>query len=196
MNAESKECSRCKVRNPLGEFHKRSVSADGLRNQCKSCVRESANKYLATPEGKEVRRRYLQSEEGRAVQRRGSLKYVERHPEKVCKWQRENAGKHAAICGKGGAINRVGKQCVPAWFDLDVTIPVYVEARRLTKATSVRYEVDHAVPLRGLAPDGMHVVSGLHCAANLQVITTKDNIAKRDHTWPDQWAYEPSELAA
>ena len=49
---------------------------------------------------------------------------------------------------------------------------IYAEAARITKETGVRHEVDHFYPLQG------EFVCGLHCEANLQILTKVENIRK------------------
>ena len=64
-------------------------------------------------------------------------------------------------------------------FDQFVVQECYDLAIRRTRATGVPWHVDHQVPLQS------EFVCGLHCAANLQVITGAENNRKRNHYWPD-----------
>lgn len=50
----------------------------------------------------------------------------------------------------------------------------YAEALRLTRETGIRHEVDHIYPLQS------DVVCGLHCEANLRVITKFQNQSKKN----------------
>ena len=62
--------------------------------------------------------------------------------------------------------------------DRHKVVAKYAEARMLTKATGVKHEVDHIVPLSG--PD----VCGLHVSWNLRVITQQENQEKGDGRAP------------
>jgi hypothetical protein len=60
----------------------------------------------------------------------------------------------------------------PPWADLEAIKAVYAKATALTRETGMPHHVDHVVPLRGRR------VSGLHVAANLQVLPAAENISK------------------
>ena len=64
---------------------------------------------------------------------------------------------------------------IPSWLtkaDLVKIRKVYAEARRRTRATGVKHQVDHVIPLRN--PN----VCGLHVLSNLKITTKAANAAK------------------
>lgn len=73
------------------------------------------------------------------------------------------------------------KQATPSWSDFALMDIVYKEAKALTQSTGIQHDVDHIVPLKG------RTVCGLHCEANLQVLTHSDNLSKLNIIWPDMW---------
>lgn len=73
----------------------------------------------------------------------------------------------------------IKRQAMPVWADQAVISALYREAERLTRETGVKYEVDHIYPLRG------ETVSGLHCEANLRVVTRSVNRSKSNRH-PDE----------
>lgn len=72
------------------------------------------------------------------------------------------------------------KLATPSWVDLSVVELIYLEARRLTRATGEAYTVDHIVPLVGTVVDelGERPVCGLHVPKNLRVMTRDQNARK------------------
>jgi len=94
------------------------------------------------------------------------------------KWAKDNAGKMLQT----NAARRAAKhRAIPIWakeeFDSFVVKEMYDLAVRRTISTGVKHHVDHIVPLRS------DVVCGLHCAANLRVITETENFSKGNRKW-------------
>lgn len=61
-----------------------------------------------------------------------------------------------------------------AWADLRKIASFYAEAQYLSEETGVEHHVDHIVPLKN------HVVCGLHCEDNLQILTGSENSKKNN----------------
>lgn len=89
-------------------------------------------------------------------------------------WAKENPEAKAEI----DARRRASKlKAAPAWLTREhrrEMAALYAEARRLTAATGIAHHVDHIVPLQG------RTVCGLHVPWNLQILTAKANLAKRN----------------
>jgi hypothetical protein len=67
------------------------------------------------------------------------------------------------------------KRATPSWLTTDdwaAMNRLYEEARRLTRETGIRHEVDHIAPING------KYISGLHVPGNLQILTQAQNVAK------------------
>jgi hypothetical protein len=94
---------------------------------------------------------------------------------KRSKWAKDNPAKCVAATRRRDAKKL---RATPSWADQRKILEFYEEAARLTKITGIRHEVDHAVPLQGKN------VCGLHCEANLQIMTKAKNIAKYNR-WQD-----------
>jgi hypothetical protein len=66
-------------------------------------------------------------------------------------------------------------QATPAWADNLKIDGIYAASAQ----SEIECHVDHIVPLNS------KFVCGLHCEANLQVLTAFDNISKSNRHWPD-----------
>ena len=67
----------------------------------------------------------------------------------------------------------------PKWSNIFFIQEAYALAKLRTKLTGIKWHVDHIVPLKS------KLVCGLHCEANLQVITASQNSSKRNYHWPN-----------
>ena len=154
-----KRCTKCKEVKPSESFGKRSSSKDGLDYRCKACNSAARKSYYeANPDKVKTY----------------SKAYYEANSEKMKArtkaWGEANPDRYAAIAGRGNAIKRGGS--LSDSYDLELCIPFYSESRRLTVETGIQHQVDHIVPLSK---------GGLHCQSNLQVLTAKENLEKRDN---------------
>ena len=90
------------------------------------------------------------------------------------RWKKENVGavRAGTIKRRLSKINRT-----PNWLTTDdhwLIKEIYDLAALRTKLTKIKWHVDHIVPLQGIN------VSGLHTPWNLQILTAKENIKKRN----------------
>ena len=90
---------------------------------------------------------------------------IKRKYAKTKEWQARNSGKMLAYSNKRRA-NKI--KATPIWADLDAIKDVYLEAEYQ------QMHVDHAIPLKGKN------VCGLHVWDNLQLLTAKENLQKRN----------------
>ena len=188
-----KTCKDCKVEKTFSEFGKLSANKDGLNNSCKQCQREYTNAWnRANPEkaaAKAKKHRLLHIDKHLARE----AAYRDANREMLNARQREigmatrpllrakkriknaeepwiNRELHAHKRARGG---------VAPWSSRDARLEIYKVAHEMTVATGIPHEVNHIVPLQS-----KHV-SGLHCEANLEVLTMSDNRKLKNGTWPD-----------
>lgn len=91
-------------------------------------------------------------------------------------WTKANQQRHRDNMRVCTAKRRARKySATPAWANTDAISAIYAEARRLSEETGIPHEVDHIVPLQG------ELASGLHCEANLQILTAAANRSKSNN---------------
>ena len=93
----------------------------------------------------------------------------EQNKDRIKQYVKENAGLYAfhSACRR-----KKVKQATPTWAELDQIKLLYEQAALLTLHTGVEHAVDHSIPIIN------NLVCGLHCVANLRVITRAENAAK------------------
>lgn len=150
-----------------------------------------------TPGAKEAKKqrtykyRREQSEKYQAARSAYYQHNIEKIKQVNAQWKRDHPEATAAILAKSkkkhssrvnaAVMARVvrKKQALPQWANLEEIEKIYETAKVMTTNTGIRHEVDHIVPLTS------DIVCGLHCEANLRVITKTENIRKLNHWWPD-----------
>lgn len=172
-----KPCAQCKEMLPLSVFAKHAKRKDGLQENCRSCCAAYAADWRS-------RNRDKVKADGKRYAAANSARIVER----VAAWRKANPERHAAstrdyraarALALSAARKAAKRQAVPAWADEAAVTAIYQAARDASLRTGILHEVDHIVPLRS------SLVCGLHCPANLQVLTADENLRKGNRWWPD-----------
>jgi hypothetical protein len=120
-------------------------------------------------------------------QNRAGKKWKTRNPEKVkaamaawnarpesrraiAEWSRTNKHRRNAITARRAAKKN---KATPIWAERELIAEVYRQAALRD------WHVDHVVPLNS------PLVCGLHCWANLQILSPSENCSKGNFHWPD-----------
>lgn len=152
----SKECVECKREREKIKYQEKSQSE--YRKQLYAVGREEK----IQKQKEYTRRRYAEVVAyGRS--------WREQNKNRIKRYMKERAGLYAfhAACRRA----RV-KQATPAWAELEHIKTLYEQAASLTVAVGVEHAVDHIIPITN------DLVCGLHCVANLQIITREENATK------------------
>ena len=150
-----KTCRNCGVSKSLDLFPKQKQNKDGHHSYCKQC-RSEYDKSRYNPEKRS--KEYVQN---LASERQARRDYYKDHKEA---YYARKAKRRASL------LNRT-----PLWLsesDLNKMREIYNRCSLLNKQGTVKYEVDHIVPLQG------ETVSGLHVPWNLQIIPMLENRSK------------------
>lgn len=178
----TKHCKQCGELKPHDPSQKYCSKASGFwALLCWDCykakARAKAAKAYATPEGqasaKAAMARYYATDEGHAQVNAAALAWTKQH--RSTAEGRAKANASSVACAKKyperhaarGAKRRTATlKRIPPWADLSAIEQIYAEAQKQG------LEVDHIYPLQG------KLVSGLHVANNLQLLTKSENSSK------------------
>jgi len=175
----SKTCGVCHATKSLADFYKSKKERDGYAHRCKTCD------LAAGSDRKEQKaayfRAYMQTDAYKEYKKRraelGREKTLARMQQKldvfttitdpqIRRWRIHAAARY---------VNRL--QATPKWLTAaqkQRTLEIYAATQHLQELTATIYHVDHIVPLCG------ETVCGLHVWWNLQPLTERDNLLKRN----------------
>jgi hypothetical protein len=167
----NKNCSRCKIKKSIDDFHKNKNCKDGRASRCKLCAKqayennkehilEQQKEYYSLNKERVLAKNTRWQKENRGRMNEILLDYQKRNPEV---YRANSAKRHAR------KLN-----ATPKWANQDRIKNIYFEAQRMQLETGEKYDVDHIVPLQG------ENVCGLHVENNLRIILAKDNRSKHN----------------
>lgn len=104
-----------------------------------------------------------------------SRAYKEKKKEELARKQAEYNREHPEGNRFRRSLRRAAeKRATPPWANKKAMLAIYAEAARLTREIGIPHHVDHVYPLQS------DLVCGLHCEANLQILTALDNNRKKN----------------
>lgn len=175
----SKTCGCCKTVKLLADFYKSKKERDGHMCRCKACDQAYAasrktqkaayaRAYMQTDAYKEYKqRRATKNREKTLVRMQRKLDvFADMTDSQTRRWRIHAAARY---------VNRL--QATPKWLTAaqkQRTLEIYAATQHLQELTATVYHVDHIVPLCG------ETVCGLHVWWNLQPLTERDNLLKRN----------------
>lgn len=155
--SQSKLCNKCKELKLIQYFSKKHDTKDGYASQCKSCAKQYQQ------DNKDALKTSRETNKG--ALRAYDKEYRQTNKDKVnAKEAKRRASKLSAT---------------PKWYERDLVNQLYTDCRIISESTGILHHVDHIVPLQS------DIVQGLHCFANLRIITASENLSKSNSYWPD-----------
>lgn len=175
-------CNTCGIEKELYEFGKCKTSKDGHILCCRKCRsikgvewgKKNKERHNELNRAWKSAHRDAAHESNRKSRIKNKGNGKEYFNNKM--WREKNMGKWNAMKRRHDAFLI---QAIPKWADMGKIKEVYSKSIEMNKAGSVKYHVDHIVPLNS------ELVCGLHVHFNLQVITASENIRKQNRYWPD-----------
>lgn len=188
-------CALCGETKARSEFYTRLESSDGLRSDCKQCVKARTKaRYFSTLDDQRVyfaarykaliaanpdfhAQKYAADvEKARRQGRENYSRHSEKRKAAVANWAKANRAK---VNSYAKAYKTAKTKACPDWVRSDCDFMWLIEeayelADVRSKMFGFAWHVDHVVPLRGRR------VSGLHVPWNLAVIPGSLNCSKQN----------------
>lgn len=164
------QCRQCGEIKDISHFNKDASKLYGVRRICRPCHR-SESKVFAEPRRD-------------AYNQRSQIWYVE-NKERKQEYDIKNRpiyyqNNRAKMLAKTNRRRAAIRAHTPNWADASLIKAIYLAAAEQSVKTGTQYEVDHIVPILS------KIVCGLHCEANLQILTSQENKKKKNVFWPDK----------
>lgn len=205
-----KPCTKCKRYLPKEKFNVGRKYKSGYTSSCKDCKKEfrednsdkiaeykkefyEKNKDSILEKQKE--HRINNPEQARTKDKQKYLKHRDKIIARVAEYAKKNPDVNKVASkkyreatpdkqvAKSARYRARKRKAIPRWaeteFEQLFILEMYDLAQRRSKTLGIDFHVDHIVPLKS------DLVCGLHCKDNLQILSGKENSAKRNHYWPD-----------
>jgi hypothetical protein len=190
MDAKPKTCSVCAAPHSAKGLCLKHYKQQGnarryleLKARNPNAQKEKSAKWRETnPEAAKALRAKWHTKNA-AKRNAASLTYRAAHLEQQRaasrEWSKNNPAKVQTAHSRRRAAGKNARRVRDSEFDRFFIKEIYALAQLRTRATGTKWHVDHIVPLQS------RVVSGLHCAANLQLLPQAENYRKGNRVWPD-----------
>ena len=205
-----KPCTKCKRCLPKESFNVGRKYKSGYASSCKDCkkeFRENISDKIA-----EYKKEYYEKNKDDILEKQKAyrannieqitlaekqkyIKYKNKIIARVSEYYKKKPEVNKAACKKyrqatpekqaaKTAEYRARKhKAIPKWVEAEFEqlfiLEIYDLAQRRSKTLGIDFHIDHIVPLKS------DLVCGLHCKDNLQILSGKENSAKRNRYWPD-----------
>ncbi len=209
---QRKICTKCKSLKNISEFRKDSRLKSKVGATCKTCSTRQAIEWNKNNVEKVKAQGRVWREANREYDTARKMEWAKKHPdskkladkksyERNKQRRLETVGRYRLlnqeavktrsklwrasnpdyIHAKNKERHAAKLQRLPKWLtaeDLRQIQDIYAECRKLSIESGVAHHVDHFYPLQG------EKVSGLHVPSNLQIVTAKENLSKKNKYEP------------